>query len=161
MFNQENRLFCDKEISARIESQFGEKVKRVSFLSVPRDVLPEIRAICIEEIGSWMQSYSTSFLTDSYLKYIGWTLHDKVRVESVLFPAPGCFSFSWSCHLGVSLVISDELIKTLNLKTPLVLGRVREVRGRKGIFRGVNTLKQSWGEKDFPYERARKVLIGW
>uniref|UniRef100_A0A8C9DDT0 STAG3 cohesin complex component n=1 Tax=Prolemur simus TaxID=1328070 RepID=A0A8C9DDT0_PROSS len=26
-----------------------------------------------------MQSYSTSFLTDSYLKYIGWTLHDKHR----------------------------------------------------------------------------------
>ncbi|KAB0389906.1 hypothetical protein E2I00_000368, partial [Balaenoptera physalus] len=44
-----------------------------------RDVLPEIRAICIEELGSWMQSYSTSFLTDSYLKYIGWTLHDKHR----------------------------------------------------------------------------------
>ncbi|XP_070086845.1 cohesin subunit SA-3 isoform X2 [Equus caballus] len=44
-----------------------------------RDVLPEIRAICIEEIGCWMQSYSTSFLTDSYLKYIGWTLHDKHR----------------------------------------------------------------------------------
>ncbi|XP_037362874.1 cohesin subunit SA-3 isoform X3 [Talpa occidentalis] len=44
-----------------------------------RDVLPEIRAICIVEIGSWMQSYSTSFLTDSYLKYIGWTLHDKHR----------------------------------------------------------------------------------
>ena len=94
MFSQENRLFCDKQISARMESQFGEKVKRVSFVSVPRDVHPEIRAICIEEIGSWMQSYSTSFLTDSYLKYIGWTLHDKVRVESVLFPAPGCSSFS-------------------------------------------------------------------
>nr|KAF6356139.1 stromal antigen 3 [Myotis myotis] len=44
-----------------------------------RDVLPEIRAICIEELGSWMQSYSSSFLTDSYLKYIGWTLHDKHR----------------------------------------------------------------------------------
>ncbi|NP_001153287.1 tripartite motif-containing protein 74 [Pongo abelii] len=26
-----------------------------------------------------MQSYSISFLTDSYLKYIGWTLHDKHR----------------------------------------------------------------------------------
>lgn len=37
-----------------------------------------------------MQSYSTSFLTDSYLKYIGWTLHDKVRVEVsfLLFPSP-------------------------------------------------------------------------
>lgn len=161
MFSQENRLFCDKQISARMESQFGEKVKRVSFVSVPRDVLPEIRAICIEEIGSWMQSYSTSFLTDSYLKYIGWTLHDKVRVESVLFPAPGCFSFSWSHHLGVSLVISDELIKMLNLKTPLVLGRVGEVRGETGIFRRLNALKQSWGEKDFPYEKARKLLIGW
>ncbi|XP_045140300.1 cohesin subunit SA-3 isoform X2 [Echinops telfairi] len=44
-----------------------------------RDVLPEIRAICMEEIGYWMESYSTSFLTDSYLKYIGWTLHDKHR----------------------------------------------------------------------------------
>lgn len=91
---------------------------------MPRDVLPEIRAICIEEIGSWIQSYSTSFLTDSYLKYIGWTLHDKVRVESVLFPALGCFSFSWYCHLGVSLVVSDQLIKTLNLEIPLVFGRV-------------------------------------
>ncbi|XP_027466887.1 cohesin subunit SA-3 isoform X4 [Zalophus californianus] len=49
-----------------------------------RDVLPEIRAICIEEIGSWMQSYSTSFLTDSYLKYIGWTLHDKDRMVSMV-----------------------------------------------------------------------------
>lgn len=91
---------------------------------MPRDVLPEIRAICIEEIGSWIQSYSTSFLTDSYLKYIGWTLHDKVRVESVLFPALGCFSFSWYCHLGVSLVVSDQLIKTLNLEIPPVFGRV-------------------------------------
>uniref|UniRef100_A0A2I3RLA1 SCD domain-containing protein n=1 Tax=Pan troglodytes TaxID=9598 RepID=A0A2I3RLA1_PANTR len=57
-----------------------------TYLSVSRDVLPEIRAICIEEIGCWMQSYSTSFLTDSYLKYIGWTLHDKhreVRVKCV------------------------------------------------------------------------------
>ncbi|KAK2493589.1 hypothetical protein MC885_016152, partial [Smutsia gigantea] len=44
-----------------------------------RDVLPAIRAICIEEMGSWMQSYSTAFLTDSYLKYIGWTLYDKHR----------------------------------------------------------------------------------
>lgn len=51
-------------------------------VSLPRDVLPEIRAICIEEIGCWMQTYSASFLTDSYLKYIGWTLHDKVGVAS-------------------------------------------------------------------------------
>uniref|UniRef100_A0A8C6S0A0 Cohesin subunit SA n=1 Tax=Nannospalax galili TaxID=1026970 RepID=A0A8C6S0A0_NANGA len=42
-----------------------------------RDILPEIRGICIEELGCWMQNYCVSFLNDSYLKYIGWTLHDK------------------------------------------------------------------------------------
>uniref|UniRef100_A0A8C4JV63 Putative STAG3-like protein 2 n=1 Tax=Dromaius novaehollandiae TaxID=8790 RepID=A0A8C4JV63_DRONO len=43
------------------------------------DVVPEIRAICMEELGKWMRSYAASFLTDSYLKYLGWTLHDKQR----------------------------------------------------------------------------------
>ncbi|XP_042542659.1 cohesin subunit SA-3 [Dipodomys spectabilis] len=47
------------------------------FIHRYRDILPEIRAICMEELGCWMQTYNTSFLTDSYLKYIGWTLHDK------------------------------------------------------------------------------------
>ncbi|XP_023305203.2 cohesin subunit SA-1 isoform X2 [Lucilia cuprina] len=43
-----------------------------------RDTLPDIRAICMSEIGVWMENYPQNFLDDSYLKYIGWTLHDKV-----------------------------------------------------------------------------------
>uniref|UniRef100_T1PK51 STAG domain protein n=1 Tax=Musca domestica TaxID=7370 RepID=T1PK51_MUSDO len=43
-----------------------------------RDTLPDIRAICMAEIGVWMENYPQNFLDDSYLKYIGWTLHDKV-----------------------------------------------------------------------------------
>lgn len=43
-----------------------------------RDTLPEIRAICMTEIGIWMRKFHTNFLDDSYLKYIGWTLHDRV-----------------------------------------------------------------------------------
>lgn len=43
-----------------------------------RDTLPDIRAICMVEIGIWMHKFSSNFLDDSYLKYIGWTLHDKV-----------------------------------------------------------------------------------
>lgn len=43
-----------------------------------RDTLPDIRAICMAEIGIWMRKFSCNFLDDSYLKYIGWTLHDKV-----------------------------------------------------------------------------------
>ncbi|XP_022904358.1 cohesin subunit SA-1 isoform X2 [Onthophagus taurus] len=43
-----------------------------------RDTLPEIRAIAMSEIGVWMHKFHANFLDDSYLKYIGWTLHDKV-----------------------------------------------------------------------------------
>ena len=32
----------------------------------------------MEEIGVWMKLFPKVFLTDSYLKYVGWTLHDKV-----------------------------------------------------------------------------------
>merc|ERR1719507_2949242 len=43
-----------------------------------RDIVPEIRSICMYEIGQWMKKYHTNFLDDTYLKYIGWTIHDKV-----------------------------------------------------------------------------------
>ncbi|XP_030825930.1 cohesin subunit SA-3-like [Camarhynchus parvulus] len=42
-----------------------------------RDVVPEIRALCMEELGLWVRRFPGSFLTDSHLKYLGWTLHDK------------------------------------------------------------------------------------
>ena len=32
----------------------------------------------MHEIGQWMRKYHTNFLDDTYLKYIGWTIHDKV-----------------------------------------------------------------------------------
>lgn len=79
------------------------------FFSLCRDILPEIRAICIEEIGCWMQSYSTSFLNDSYLKYIGWTLHDKVRLSQPPFPCypilltfPETLQLFLVCHSNIS-----------------------------------------------------------
>lgn len=52
-----------------------------------RDAIAEIRAICIEEIGVWMKMYSDAFLNDSYLKYVGWTLHDRVSntIKQMLF----------------------------------------------------------------------------
>lgn len=42
------------------------------------DIIPDIRAICIEEMGIWMRIYPDTFLNDSYLKYLGWMLYDKV-----------------------------------------------------------------------------------
>lgn len=43
-----------------------------------RDVDPEIRMSCIRSLGIWILSYPSLFLQDLYLKYLGWTLNDKV-----------------------------------------------------------------------------------
>ncbi|XP_039175541.1 cohesin subunit SA-2-like isoform X2 [Crotalus tigris] len=48
-----------------------------TFLPRYRDIIPNIRAICIEEMGIWMRIYPDTFLNDSYLKYLGWMLYDK------------------------------------------------------------------------------------
>lgn len=86
----------------------GSIVALIKLLALPpfRDAIAEIRAICIEEIGIWMKMYSDAFLNDSYLKYVGWTMHDKVRcpVDSsvytlVLLPSILIYKFSiWATH---------------------------------------------------------------
>ncbi|KAF7639089.1 SCD domain-containing protein [Meloidogyne graminicola] len=48
-----------------------------------RDIVPDIRIICLTELGNWMRAYPASFLNDSYLKYYGWCISDKVRVPEV------------------------------------------------------------------------------
>lgn len=59
-------------------------VDTVLIYSFNSDSIAEIRAICIEEIGVWMKLYSDAFLNDSYLKYVGWTMHDKVGHKFLL-----------------------------------------------------------------------------
>ncbi|XP_041663582.1 cohesin subunit SA-2 [Cheilinus undulatus] len=75
-----------QEKRSEIESMMDIIFKGV-FLKRYRDVLPEIRSICMEELGLWMKLYSSAFLNDSYLKYMGWMMHDKVpdvRLKCVL-----------------------------------------------------------------------------
>jgi cohesin complex subunit SA-1/2 len=43
-----------------------------------RDIDPNIRTSCIESLGVWVLSYPSLFLQDLYLKYLGWTLNDKL-----------------------------------------------------------------------------------
>uniref|UniRef100_A0A8B9MLF1 Stromal antigen 1 n=1 Tax=Accipiter nisus TaxID=211598 RepID=A0A8B9MLF1_9AVES len=61
-------------------SVMQESANQIEIISIPdllSDAIAEIRAVCIEEIGVWMKMYSDAFLNDSYLKYVGWTLHDR------------------------------------------------------------------------------------
>ncbi|XP_071782421.2 cohesin subunit SA-2 [Centroberyx gerrardi] len=75
-----------QEKRAEIESMMDTIFKGV-FLKRYRDVLPEIRSMCMEELAVWMKLYSSAFLNDSYLKYMGWMMYDKipdVRLKCVL-----------------------------------------------------------------------------
>lgn len=59
-----------------IRTMLGYLFKSI-FVHRYRDTIPEIRSTCMAEIGTWMKRFPNHFLDDSYLKYVGWTLHDK------------------------------------------------------------------------------------
>ncbi|NXA08081.1 STAG2 protein, partial [Sapayoa aenigma] len=84
-----------------------------TFLNRYRDVIPEIRATCIEEMGSWIKTYPDAFLNDSYLKYVGWMLYDKqaeVRLK---------------CLLGLQGIYSrKELVSRMDLFTSRFKDRI-------------------------------------
>ena len=42
-----------------------------------RDVDQTIRAACIKSLGRWMHDHPLIFLSDYFLKYLGWSLNDK------------------------------------------------------------------------------------
>lgn len=71
---QENR----EEVYSMINTVF-----RGVFVHRNRDLLPDIRATCIAELGVWIKTNPEYFLNDKYLKYLGSTLYDKVNVRSV------------------------------------------------------------------------------
>ncbi|KAF4795310.1 Cohesin subunit SA-1 [Turdus rufiventris] len=78
---------CRREVhsSSMVTGALLHWVKAIDLCSVltRSDAIAEIRAVCIEEIGVWMKMYSDAFLNDSYLKYVGWTLHDRDRIVSM------------------------------------------------------------------------------
>ena len=66
-----------EELSSMMNAVF-----RGVFVHRYRDLVPEVRAACITEMGEWLKENPTVFLNDGYLKYMGWTLHDKVDTHT-------------------------------------------------------------------------------
>lgn len=62
------------------------------FMHRYRDVDPEIRMSCIKSLGIWVVSYPSLFLQDIYLKYLGWTLNDKVHILVLWFLVEPCLT---------------------------------------------------------------------
>lgn len=88
-------------------------VFRGVFVHRYRDLLPDIRAICIAELGVWLKTNPEYFLNDKCLKYLGWTLYDKVNVHSV-----------WSCQrsllAGLTWQWSDQHLHLKNPKSTIL-----------------------------------------
>ncbi|XP_058482762.1 cohesin subunit SA-2a isoform X1 [Solea solea] len=98
-----------QENQDEIENMMNAIFKGV-FVHRYRDAIAEIRAICIEEIGVWMKLYSDAFLNDSYLKYVGWTMHDK-QGEVRLKCLTALQSLFYSRDLGVRLELFTSRFK--------------------------------------------------
>ena len=47
-------------------------------IAVPVTYVLQVRVKCVQTIGKLVMEYSSKFLDNSYLKYIGWALYDKV-----------------------------------------------------------------------------------
>ncbi|KAF8385012.1 scc-3 [Pristionchus pacificus] len=72
------RMKGDIEEKSEEIKQILSYIFKSVFVHRYRDVVPDIRSVCISELGVWILVYPHYFLEDSYLKYIGWSLHDKV-----------------------------------------------------------------------------------
>ncbi|KAI1710149.1 STAG domain-containing protein [Ditylenchus destructor] len=73
-------VFANEELCRNVE-QIGPMM---SFLKKEvaakryRDIVPEVRSVCIEELCNWMRLYPEAFMNSECLKYIGWSLYDKI-----------------------------------------------------------------------------------
>ncbi|XP_034831620.2 cohesin subunit SA-2 isoform X2 [Maniola hyperantus] len=97
-----------------------------------RDTLPDIRAITMSEIGNWMEKFPAHFLDDLYLKYIGWTLHDKVgevrlRCLQALQPLYECDELKSKLELFTSKFKDRIVSMSLDKETEVAVHAVRLV----------------------------------
>lgn len=84
------------------------------------------------EIGVWMQNFSQNFLDDSYLKYIGWTLHDKVgevrlRCLQALLPLYACEELKGKLELFTSKFKDRIVAMTLDKEFDVAVHAVKLV----------------------------------
>jgi len=83
IYKAQSRIEALKIKKKELEENTGEITNmlkllfRTVFVHRYRDIVADIRSICMYEIGIWMKKYHSIFLDDGYLKYIGWTINDK------------------------------------------------------------------------------------
>ncbi|XP_041987084.1 cohesin subunit SA-1 [Aricia agestis] len=127
-----------------------------------RDTLPDIRAITMAEIGIWMEKFPSHFLDDLYLKYIGWTLHDKVgevrlRCLRALQPLYECEELKGKLELFTSKFKDRIVSMTLDKETEVAVNAVRLVIAILKMHPDVLTDKDCENVYELVYSSWRSV----
>ncbi|OWR54700.1 cohesin subunit SA-1 [Danaus plexippus] len=127
-----------------------------------RDTLAEIRAITMSEIGIWMEKFPAHFLDDLYLKYIGWTLHDKVgevrlRCLQALQPLYECEELKSKLELFTSKFKDRIVSMALDKETEVAVHAVRLVIAILKMHPDVLTDKDCENVYELVYSSWRSV----
>ncbi|XP_047503266.1 cohesin subunit SA-1 isoform X1 [Pieris napi] len=127
-----------------------------------RDTLPDIRAITMSEIGIWMEKFPAHFLDDLYLKYIGWTLHDKVgevrlRCLQALHPLYQCEELKSKLELFTSKFKDRIVSMTLDKETEVAVHAVRLVIAILKMYPDVLTDKDCENVYELVYSSWRSL----
>ncbi|XP_076331165.1 cohesin subunit SA-1-like isoform X2 [Tachypleus tridentatus] len=127
-----------------------------------RDTLPEIRSICMYEIGQWMKKFHSHFLDDSYLKYIGWTLHDKVgdvrlKCLQALLPLYGAEELTTKLELFTNKFKDRIVAMTLDKEYDVAVHAVKLVISIHKYHREILTDKDCEHVYELVYSSHRAV----
>ncbi|XP_038206271.1 cohesin subunit SA-1-like [Zerene cesonia] len=127
-----------------------------------RDTLPDIRAITMSEIGIWMEKFPAHFLDDLYLKYIGWTLHDKVgdvrlRCLQALHPLYECEELKSKLELFTSKFKDRIVSMTLDKESEVAVHAVKLVIAILKMHPDVLTDKDCENVYELVYSSWRNV----
>ncbi|XP_077292414.1 stromal antigen isoform X2 [Arctopsyche grandis] len=127
-----------------------------------RDTLPDIRAITMAEIGIWMEKFPSNFLDDLYLKYIGWTLHDKVgevrlKCLQALQPLYSCEELKGKLELFTSKFKDRIVSMTLDKEYDVAVQAVKLVISILKIHHDILTDKDCEHVYELVYSSHRAV----
>ena len=102
-----------------------------------RDVEPSIRIICLNKLQHWIRITEKLFLSDTYLKYLGWSLNDKN--DLVRYTAIQCVNKLYTTNM------TEQKQSKLNIFTNKFKSRINEMindKYTKIVVVAIHTLVQ-------------------
>lgn len=101
-----NDSFAEVEVQVNTINTVIEDIFESIFALRYRDVVSDIRVICVRELTQWLILYPEFYLKNEYLKYIGWLLNDRVIRTNQHRPQKSDTKLLWvSTRFSLSLIL--------------------------------------------------------